>query len=748
MSEIVGQPLDRVDGRAKVTGTAPYAADFPLDRLTYGVTVQSTIARGSISKLDTSRAKSAPGVIAVFTHENTPSLSLTDEQRKAIKLGEDFLLPLQDNRVYYDGQHIALVVADTFERAEYAAGLLDIEYVPLTPILDLDLGLATAYKPQDSMGRPLQISRGDFDGAWSNAAVRLDQTYSTPVYNHNPMEPPATIALWDGSQMTVYDSTQSVMGNRNAIAYALGLDPGQVRLIDPFVGGGFGCKGFTWAHTLLAPMAARALGRPVKIVLTRRQMFTCIGRRAHTIQQIQMGAGADGKLVSVHHKVLTETSFVDEFIETAGLPTERLYACPNLKISHEVMRLNRGTPTPMRAPGEAPGTYALECAMDELACQLKMDPIELRLANHAETDPQNGKAWSSKNLRECYQRGAETIGWSKRNPKPQSMRDGNHFVGYGMASAIYPANRSPASARAVIYTDGHAEVESCTQDIGTGTYTIMTQIAAQALGLPVEQVQFKLGDSNLPKAPVSGGSQTAASVGPAVRQACVAAREKLLRLAATDKRSPLAGHPAEDVVVENGRCYVNGAPDSGETYAEILRRGGLASIDAEAQSHRTTRKKGGGEQEDHYAFYSFGAQFAKVLFDPFLGTVRVTHCASVMDIGRVLNLKTAANQVMGGIIFGIGMALMEQTVYDAGRGRIITRDLANYLIPVHADIPEITVDFINAPDTNFTEMGARGVGEIGITGITAAIANAVYHASGKRIRALPITPDKFLPVST
>jgi xanthine dehydrogenase YagR molybdenum-binding subunit len=414
----------------------------------------------------------------------------------------------------------------------------------------------------------------------------------------------------------------------------------------------------------------------------------------------------------------------------------------------------------MRAPGEASGTFAIESALDELAYKLQIDPIELRLINYAETDPQKGKPWSLKNLKDCYRRGADAIGWSNRAARPAALREGDYLVGYGMATAIYPANRVPASAKVRIFSDGHAAASSATQDIGTGTYTIMTQIAAETLGLPVEKVEFKLGDSALPKAPVSGGSQTAASVGPAVKEAALFARNKLLQLAISDTKSPLFGQALEYIIVENGRCFIKDNPSSGETYSDILNRSRLDFMEGEAATKGSTREGGDKKKKPKpsdekenidlkldaapYSFQSFGAQFARVLFDPLLGVVRVSHCAAVMDIGKVLNLKTARNQIMGGMIFGIGMALMEETIYDSNRGRIVTRDLANYLVPVHADIPEIEVQFIDQPDPHITSMGARGIGEIGITGITAAIANAIYNASGKRIRDLPITPDKLL----
>jgi xanthine dehydrogenase YagR molybdenum-binding subunit len=552
----------------------------------------------------------------------------------------------------------------------------------------------------------------------------------------------------------------------------LGVLPDDVRLFSYFIGGGFGSKGFTWAHSVMAPMAAKQVGRPVKIVLSRQQMFTCNGHRSRTIQKITLGAEKTGKLVAVKHLTTSETSFVDEFIEQAGVATKMIYAVPNARITHSIIRLNKGTPCPTRAPGEAPGTYALEVAMDELAYKLNMDPIALRLANYADTHPQTGQPWSGKHLKECYEKGAQAIGWSNRNPAPRSTREGDLLVGYGMATATYPANRSASSAKIQVYADGHAVVYCATQDIGTGTYTILTQIAAEGLGLLMASVQCKLGDSQLPKGPNSGGSQVSASAGGAVWAAALTLKSKAVQLAISDKRSPLYGASEENVQVGAGKLSIVGSPDRSETYGQLLARKGMPFIETEITTNVSTRegapppqpelaegakdpakkqdqqsaavKNDEGVDHKKYAFHSFGAQFVKVLVDPSLGMVRVAQCVGVMDIGRVLNQKTATNQIMGGMIFGIGMALMEGTVYDPQNGRVVTRDLTDYLIPVNADMPAFDIQFLDIPDPFISPVGARGIGEIGITGITAAIANAIYHATGKRVRDLPITPDKIL----
>lgn len=785
MNELIGKPVDRIDGRLKVTGGAKYSAEFDIKNLAYGVTVQSTVTKGRINNIDTKAAEALSGVLAVITYKNSMSLHQLSSEGGSPgsgKLGEKDLLPLQNDRIFYDGQHIAVVVAETFEQAVHGASLVKVQYQEEKPVFEIEQNIKEAYKPKKGLGgSEIQITRGDAAKGLSDAEVKINETYVTPVYHHNPMEPHATIAEWNGDQLTIYDSTQSVIGSRNAIAQMLGVQSEKVRLISYFIGGGFGCKGFTWPHSVLAPMAAKHVGRPVKIVLDRMQMFTTVGRRSKTIQNIELGSGSNGKFSAIRHDSTVETSYVDEFVEPAGVSSKLLYDSPNCEITHSLVRLNKVTPCPTRAPGEAPGTFAFEVAMDELAHKLKMDPIQIRLANYAEINPNDTHLWSSKYLRECYEKGAAAIGWTFRNAVPGSVKQGNYLVGYGMATAIYPGNRAAASAKVRVYSDGRAVAACCTQDIGTGTYTILAQTAAEALGLPISLVEVKLGDTQLPKGPNSGGSQTAASAGPVVQEAALDVKSKIIKKAIADKKSPLYGETEQAISVENGRLFVISNPSKGETYAQIITRLKQPMMEGEAEVNTSTKetqsqeanptaKQGGGgqsggsgseggkEQKEQnpfakkdqevdrkkYSFQSFGAQFAKVLVDPMLGTVRVEKVAGVMDIGKVLNLKTAENQIMGGIIFGIGMALMEHTAYDPNNGRVVTRDLADYLVPVNADMPEFNIQFINKPDPYISPMGARGIGEIGITGITAAITNAVYNATGKRIRELPITPDKLL----
>ena len=772
-NEITGKPIDRVDGRLKVTGGAQYAAEFPMKDLAYGVAITSTIARGHIRSIDTTRAEKLPGVFGILSYKNSVSLHFPQGGDPGSgKYAEKDLLPLQSDRIFYDGQMIAVAIADTFEKAEYAASLVKIAYEPELPVLNIEKALPDARKPKTGLGNQrIQTKRGDVAAAFAGAPVTIEQTYTTPVYHHNAMEPHATTAHWGDDELLIYDATQSVYGSRALMANMLGLEPEKVRLIALYIGGGFGSKGFSWPNTVVAAMASKLVQRPVKLVLARQQQFTTAGRRSQTIQKIGLGADRDGKLLAIQHASTVETSFVDEFIEPSGVATSMLYECPNLEVTHQVVRLNRGTPCPMRAPGESVGTYALEVAMDELAFKLQMDPVALRLANYALQDPQKKKPFSDKNLRECYERGAAAIGWKDRNVQPASMRQGRYLVGYGMATATYPANRSASTARAILFADGHAEIECCTQDIGTGTYTVMTQIAADAFSLPIDKVRVKLGDSNYPKGANSGGSQVSASVGPAIRAAAIGVVEKLTKLAVRDTASPLHGLDEKTIQAAKGGIYSTTGPERGETYAALLSRLRLDKLEALANTNVSTRSQQGGAaaneseteekakeesktnsavQEDEevkrqdYSFHSFGAQFIRVLVDPELYTVKVDRAVSVMDIGKVLNLKTAINQIMGGVIFGIGMALMEGSVYDPVRGRVVTRDLANYLVPVHADMPVFDIQFVDRPDKLISPIGARGIGEIGITGTAAAVANAIFHATGKRVRDLPVSLEKLM----
>jgi xanthine dehydrogenase YagR molybdenum-binding subunit len=733
-----GAPMNRVDGRLKVTGGARYSAEMPVENVAHAVMITSTIARGRVAQMDITAAKSAPGVIAVLTPENAPKLPNGAKAALDPPAGRVLSL-MQDDLVHYNGQPIGLVVADTLEHAKAAALLVRTTYSKRKPELDM----ATAPSaPTTGSGKPagkepVATTRGDFDDGLAAADVRAEYTYTTPYEQHNPMELHATIAQWEGDKLTMYESSQGIFGARKVVAKTFGVPPENVRVVCHFVGGGFGCKGSVWSHAMLAVMAAREIGRPVKIEVTRRQMFGPVGGRPRTVQHITLGAKKDGTLTAIRHVSTSATSELEEWMEPSAVATRMLYASPNAVTDHKLVRINMGTPTFMRAPGEASGTFAIESAMDEMAYALHMDPIEFRLKNYAEKDAQSGKPFSSKSLRQCYSVGAEKFGWSRRTMQPRSMRDGDALIGWGMATATYPTRRSPSSASARILPDGRAWVRAGSQDLGTGTYTVMTQVAADALGISPEHVRFELGDTEMPETPVSGGSQTAASVGSAVNAAALAVRGKVVQLAIQDSQSPLHGASAADVRVERGILSLESNPTKAESYGAVIARNGGQPIDAEATV------KPGAEAEE-LSMHAFGAVFTEVRVDHELGVIRVPRVVAVYGIGKVLNAKTARSQLMGGLVYGIGMALMEETYIDPNLGRYVNANLEDYHVPVNADIPLIDVSTVPETDTRVNPIGVKGIGEIGNTGITGALANAVYHATGKRVRDLPITLDKVI----
>ncbi|MBA4182649.1 MAG: xanthine dehydrogenase family protein molybdopterin-binding subunit [Acidobacteria bacterium] len=770
-TNIIGKPIDRVDARLKVTGAAKYAAEFPQKNLAYAFPVRSTIGKGAITTIDTGAAEKSAGVIAILTHKNAPRLKPADIKEVGLygTLPGETLLPLQDGKIFYVGQYVGLVVAETYEQARAAAGLVKVSYREAKPETRLvENETKGARKARSSKPKTMfvfleaQPKRGNAAAAFKTARVKFDQTYSTPTEHHHPMELHASIAVWEGAdKLTVFDATQAVMGTNVVLAQTFGLDKKNVRIISPFVGGGFGCKGLIWAHTMLAAMAAQAVKRPVKLVLTRQMMQTNVGHRGETMQNIRFGANKTGKFSAITHDTTTYTSdgIMEYFFEPCGLATQMLYSSPNVEIIHNVVPLNFGSPTPMRAPGESSGTFALESAMDELAFELKIDPVRLRLTNYANTDEQKKLPFSSKKLKECYALGAEKFGWTKRIQTPRQMRDGRWLIGYGMATATYPGYRGSASVRVRVNADGTALVQSATQDIGTGTYTVMAQTASEFLGIPVERIKVEIGDSDLPPAGTSGGSQSLASVAPAIEAACKIIVKRAMETVSKDKQSPLFGKTLKDVSFGDGRMFLTTDSSKGETYIELMKRANLSKIEECVTANLAGQPPGASgapcspftanpdQNADlqKYSFHSFGAQFAEVGVDEDLGIVRVRRFVSVLDIGRVVNEKTARSQVFGGVNMGIGMALMEETHYDPRNARPVVRTLADYHVPVHADIPpQFEVYFINEPDPHLNSLGIRGVGEIGITGVAAAIANAVFNATGKRVRDLPITPDKLL----
>lgn len=744
---LIGSPQVRADGRLKITGGAAYAADHALPGLLYAVPVCSTIARGKVLSIEAAAVRALPGVQRVLTRADLPRLRKPDNDfGSATKLGEA-RLPLCDDEIHYAGQILALVVADTLERAEEAARRVEVRYEAATPTATIAQGMASAYAPKQFFGDALRTRRGDPEGAFHRAEIKIRQTYRTPVEHHQPMEPLATVAEWqpDGS-LLLFESTQWVAGARNVVAQALGLAPEKVRILSPFVGGGFGAKGFVWPHTLLCAVAAQQLGRPVKLLIPRAQMASACGHRPETVQTVALGASAAGQLQSILHSTLTHTSAVDEYVEMAGTSSRSLYRCENIEVKHQLVRLDRPTPTPMRAPGEAPGLFALESALDELALALGLDPLRLRQLNHAERDAHLKRPFSSKNLRDCYRIGAERIGWQRRRSEPQKLKaaDGRSLVGLGMATATFPGYRAPGAATVRIgrAAQGAAAglqivVRSATQEMGGGTYTILAQTAADALGVPLSQVAVQLGDSRMPQAPVSGGSMTAASVPPAVLAAAQAAGRKLAELAARDPQSPLFRRKPEELEVRAGRVFVRDEPGRGDDWLALLSRGRLEAVEGQGQAEPA------GELERH-SIQSFGAQFCEVHVDPELGRVRVARHVVVLDVGRVLNPLGARSQAVGGVVMGIGMALTEQTRYDERTARPLSDGLGGYLVPTQADVGEIEAHFLDLPDPVIGPQGARGVGEIALCGVAAAIANAIHNATGRRVRELPITPDKLL----
>jgi xanthine dehydrogenase YagR molybdenum-binding subunit len=693
---LLGAPLDRVDGPQKVTGHATYAADFALDHLCHGVMVTTTVPSGTMAAIDTSAATAMPGVLFILTHENAPRLPQGGRAGVKPPAGRETSL-LQDNRVRYNNEPVAVVVAATLEQAVDAASRVRIRYDEMPAVLRFEDAKRHAHPPPATARGPTEKNWGEPARALADAEVTIERVYTTPMEHHNPLEPHATVAHWHGDRLTLYDSTQNVFGVRDTVAKTLGMPEENVRVVSPFVGGGFGSKGSTWSHVILAALAARAVNRPVKLALTRAQMFGPVGGRPCTEQHLALGARRDGSLVAVRHISYSHTSVFEDYAEPAAQPTRALYACPHGATTHRVVPLNVGTPTFQRAPGEATGSFAIESAMDELAEALGIDPVELRLRNHAEVEPSSGKPWSSKKLRECYADAAQRFGWSRRSPRTGSMRDGRWRVGWGMATATYPAHRAKAQALAMLTEDGDYVVRSCTQDIGTGTYTIATQVAAATLGVSMEQVHFELGDTRFPRAPVSGGSMTAASVGTAVRAACLGLRAK-------------------------------------------IEAGGKAPLEALGESAPPEED----DANQRHAERSFGAVFTEVRVDEDLGIIRVPRVVATYSVGRLLNGKTALSQLQGGIVWGIGMALLEESVPDPRYGRIVNGNLADYAVPVNADVGAIEVAVVDECDLEFNELGIRGIGEIGITGVAGAIANAVYHATGKRVRDLPITLDKLL----
>lgn len=731
--DIIGTPYKRIDGRLKVTGAARYAADHALPDLAFAYGVYSTIACGRIAAIDEKRALAMPGVIAVLHHGNMPALHRTPDVPMTFKdilsaaKVDERRLPFEDDRVAYPGQFVALVVADTFEQARAAAYQVKVEYAETAAIKSLAEGLKHKGAREGGRGH----SRGDPDAAWEAAVTRLDQTYTTAVETHSPMEMHATTAYWRDGRLYVYEGSQGVVNHRNVLANVFDLPPERVEVHAPFIGSGFGSKLWPWPHSIAACAAAKVAKRPVQLMLPRAQMFTTAGHRPETLQRIRLGTDAAGKLVSIRHESFNSTSTTDAYTEACGGVTRSLYACANVRVNHKNSPVNRGTPTSMRAPGAAPGLFALESAIDELALLRGMDPLAFRQQNLATRDESLNLEWSSNHLPEAIDTAAKRFGWHARNAAVGSMRDGDEIIGYGMGACNWEAYQVPTDARVTLRADGSALVQCGQQDIGIGTYTVMAQTVAQLTGLPFERIEVELGNSTLPPGALSGGSWATASAMPAIAGATRAALAKLRQYAVMGGGA-FAGAAAESLGVRDGQL-VHG--EQSVSFADILGRQRLARAEGFFQS---------GAKGGDFSYRSFGAHFVEVRWDPGISRLRVARVVSAIDVGKVVNPLAGRNQVEGAIIMGLGMALFEASENDLRSGLPVNNNYAEYVVPVHADLPEIDVTLLDYPDYHLSEFGARGIGEIGVTGLAAAVANAVYHATGKRIRSLPITKEKLM----
>ena len=739
----IGRDTRRVDGPLKVTGKAQYASDFHFPGLLYGVPVEATIANGKVVKLDTTKAEKMPNVRAIFHRENIGKIfrsvlgpgfeGISDERRP----------PFEDDIVRYYGQYVALAVADTFEAARAAADAVRVTYAKEKPNVETDLKaddepdvVPTTFAPT----KRLQSQRGDPEATFASAPAKLDQTYVTPTETHNPLELHATTAVWEDSKLTLYESTQSIFNSRNVLAQMFGLPTENVRVVTKFLGSGFGSKLWPWTHCSLAAAAARNLGKPVKVVVSRKMMFQTVGHRPRTQQRVRLGATLDGKLVSLQHDYVFHHAILDDYHEDCGEATSFLYSVPNLRVAFGRARRNVGSPTSMRGPGAVPGLYATESALNELAWQLKMDPVKLRVLNEPKMNEALGIPFSSRHMLECFETGAEKFGWSRRTPEVGSMKRDGLTLGWGMAACTWIAARFPADASVQLRDDGTVRVACGTQDIGTGTYTNLAQIASQKTGVPLDRIEAVLGDTSLPPGPISGGSMATASVIPAVIAAADNAIGSLLNIATSTPGSPFQNSKRDDLALEAGKIFVKAdGPVSSVPFADVLRRANLRLVTGNGRSEATF-----GNPKPKFSTHSFGAHFVEVTWQPEIARLRVSRVVSAIDAGRILNPLAARNQIEGAVVMGIGMALFEHTHYDPQTGAPINSNLADYVMTVNADAPPIEVHFLDYPDKEVNELGARGIGEIGLAGIAAAITDAVYHATGVRVRELPVEIEDLL----
>jgi xanthine dehydrogenase YagR molybdenum-binding subunit len=729
----IGRDTPRVDGPLKVTGNAKYTSDFHFPGMLYAVPVEATIANGRIEKLDTAAAEKMAGVRLILHRTNIGKLYRSVPKPDFLGLCDERRPPLADDVIRYYGQYVALVVADTFEMAKAAADVVRVTYAAEKPNVDPDL--KADEKPT------VDSERGDPDRALANAPVKLDQTYVTPVETHNPMELHATTAVWDGPQLTLYESTQSVNNSQDVIAQVLGLPSDRVRVISKFLGSGFGGKLWPWTHCYLAAEAARQLQKPIKLVVSRKMMFQSVGHRPRTVQRVRIGATREGKLVSLQHDWVNHVGMLDDYKEDCGESTALQYSVPNLRVTFATARRNVGAPTSMRGPGRVPGLFATESVLNELAFQLEIDPVQLRVLNEPKIDEGEKIPFSSRHLVECFTMGAEKFGWSKRDPAVGSMKRDGLTLGWGMAGASWIATRFSANANVEFHDDGSARVACCTQDIGTGTYTVLAQITADKIGVPLEKVEVALGDSRLPKGPISGGSMATASVVPAVLEAADHAITSLLDVATKTPGSPFEKRKVDELVFKGGRVFIkaDGAGSRGVPFADLLKRAKLRMISGDGRSAATFGVKG-----QKFSFNSFGAHFVEITWQPEIARLRVSRVVTVMDAGRIINTLAGRNQIEGGVVWGIGMALMEHTSYDPRSGAPINSNYADYVVPVNADVPPLEVHFLDYPDKEVNPLGARGIGEIGLAGVAAAITDAVHHATGVRVRELPVRIEDLL----
>ncbi|TIP96440.1 MAG: xanthine dehydrogenase family protein molybdopterin-binding subunit [Mesorhizobium sp.] len=738
---IIGRPIDRIDGPLKVTGGATYAYENTLEGTAFGYILGAAVAKGRIAEIDTAEAERAPAVLLVMTHRNAPAQpdfgpAVTPTVPEVFTRARP---ALNSERVRYYDEPVALVVAETFEAARAAAGLIKVRYDEEPGRYDLPGNVADAYAPKrTNAGFETDSVIGDFESAFAAAPVKVDATYRTPFEHHNPMEPHATLAAWSGNELTIHTSAQTLANFRAGVASTLRIPPERVRIVSPFIGGGFGSKLIAHADTILAALAAQVLQRPVKIALTRQQMFANAGHRAEMIQQVRLGTDTDGRLTGIAHDVWAATSSFEEYCEQTAVFARSLYSAPNRVTRHRLVPLDINRGEWMRSPGEAPGMLAFECAMDELAERLGLDPIELRIRNEPVQDPERGVPFSTRNLVTCMEEGARRFGWQRRNPTPGSTREGRKLIGYGMAAAIRPNYIGAATAQVAVDRDGRVTARLDMTDIGTGTYTILTQIAAESLGVPISSIKVELGDSRFPRTAGSGGSWGAASAGSALHNACNALKQRILEAAQSSEASPLRGANATEASFADGEVRVG---QRSASLADLVRR--IAPDGFEAEGSVAT----GAATQSYKAYsqHSYGAHFAEVAVDCDTGEIRMRRMLAVMGAGRILNPKTARSQIIGGMTWGIGAALMEQTVLDPRYGHFVNHDLAEYHVPINGDVPEMEVVFLEEHDDKANPLGAKGLGELGVCGAGAAVANAIYNATGVRVREFPITLDKVLP---